>query len=50
MSKSDDVVHEAKEGIKEVPMKTGPAGLLLLFYIVAAIVGLILIVFFLWTR
>jgi hypothetical protein len=50
MSKSNDVLHEAKEDIKEVPRKSGPAGLLVLFYIVAAIIGLVIIVFFLWTR
>jgi hypothetical protein len=50
MSKSNEVLQEAREDIKEVPKKTGPAGLLVLFYIVAAITGLVLIVFFLWTR
>ena len=50
MTKSNEVMHEAKENIKEVPKKTGPAGLLVLFYILAAIAGLVLIAFFLWTR
>lgn len=50
MSKSNEVLNEAKEDIKEVPKKTGPAGLLVLFYIVAALAGLVLVAFFLWTR
>jgi len=50
MSKSKDLVHEAKEDIKEVPKKSGPAELLVLFYVVAAIVGLAVIAFLLWGR
>jgi len=50
MSKSNEVVQEAKEDLKEVPKKSGPAGLVALFYIIAAIVGLVLIGLFLWTR
>jgi hypothetical protein len=50
MSRSDEVIQEAKEDIKQVPKKSGPAGLLVLFYIVAAIGGLVLIVLFLWMR
>jgi hypothetical protein len=48
MSKSDEVLREAKEDITEVSKKSGPAGLVVLFYIVAAIGGLVLIVLFLW--
>jgi hypothetical protein len=50
MSKSNEVLREAKEDIKEVPRKSGPAVLLVLFYIVAAVAGLVIIAFFLWTR
>ena len=50
MSKSNDVLQEAREDIKEVAKKSGPAGLLVLSYIVAALVGLVLIAFFLRTR
>ncbi len=31
MDKSDKVVDEAKEGLKKVPKRTGPAGLLIVF-------------------
>lgn len=50
MAKPEKVVVEAKEDLKKVPKRTGPAGLLLVFYITAALVGLLVLVWFLWTR
>ena len=50
MSKSNEVVQEAKEDISELPKKSGPAGLVVLFYILAAMVGLVLIGLLLWSR
>ena len=50
MSKPEKVAAEAKEDLKKVPQRAGPAGLVLVFYITAAIVGLLVIVWFLWTR
>lgn len=48
MGESDEIVDEAKEDLKKVPKRTGPAGLLVFFYITAALVGLLVIVWFLW--
>ena len=50
MGKPEKVANNAKEDLKKVPKLTGPAGLLIIFYITAAIVGLLVIVWFLWTR
>ncbi len=50
MDKSDKVEDEAKEGLKKVPKRTGPAGLLIVFYITAATAGLLVIVWLLWAR
>lgn len=49
MDKPEKVVVEAKEDLEKVPKRTGPAGLLIVFYITAAIVGLLVLVWFLWT-
>ena len=49
MSKPEKVIDEAKEDLKKVPKRTGPAGLLVVFYITVAIVGLLVIAWFLWT-
>ena len=46
MSKSEKVLDEAKENLDKVPKKTGPAGLLIVFYLVAAFVGLLVIAWF----
>jgi len=50
MGKSQKVVDEAKEDLKKVPKRTGPAGLVVVLYITGAIVGLLVIVVLLWTR
>ena len=50
MAKPEKVVVEAKEGLKKVPKRTGPAGLLVVFYITAALVGLLVLVWLLWIR
>ena len=50
MGKPEKVVEEAKKDLKEVPKKTGPAGLLIVFYITAAVVGLLVIAWLLWIR
>ena len=50
MVKPEKVVVEAREDLEKVPKRSGPAGLLIIFYITAAIVGLIVIVWLLWTR
>lgn len=50
MGKPEKVVDEAKDDLEKVPKRTGPAGLLIVFYISAAVVGLLLIVWLLWIR
>ena len=50
MDEPEKVVDEAKEDLKKVPKRTGPAGLVVVLYITAAIVGLLVIVLLLWTR
>ena len=50
MGKPEKVVYEAKDDLEKVPKRTGPAGLLIVFYISAAVVGLLLIVWLLWIR
>ena len=50
MVKPVKVFVEAKEDLEKVPKRSGPARLLIIFYITAAIVGLIVIVWLLWTR
>lgn len=50
MDKPEKVVVEAEEDLEKVPKRTGPAGLLIVFYITVAIVGLLVLVWFLWTR
>lgn len=48
MAKSEEIVDEAKEELQKVPKRSGPAGLLVFLYITAAVVGLLVIVWFLW--
>jgi hypothetical protein len=50
MGKPGEVLDEAKEDFKDVPRKSGPAGLVVIFYIVTAIVGIVLIGLYLWWR
>ena len=50
MGKPEEVVDQAKEDLQKVPKRTGPAGLLVVFYIIAATVGLLVIAWLLWLR
>jgi hypothetical protein len=50
MEKSEEVVDKAKQDLEKLPKRTGPAGLLVAFYIIAALVGLLVIAWFLWIR
>ena len=49
MGKPEEIAHEAKEDLEKVPKRTGPAGLLIVFYIIAAALGLLVIGWLLWT-
>lgn len=50
MSDSKELRHDTKADAKDVVTKTGPAGLLLVFYIGAAILGLIVLGIWWWLR
>lgn len=51
MGEVKKVAEEVIEDVEEIPAKSGPAGLVLVFYIVTGILGIIALGFwFLWTR
>jgi hypothetical protein len=48
MKNSTEFEHDTKADTKEVVTKTGPLGVLLVFYFVISVLGIIALVLWLW--